>query len=282
MKRSSLVVALALLFCTFMVTSCGYHPIEAGYVGVKVDKLGSNKGVQNEVLGVGRYFPTINEEIYDFPTFQINYVYTQNKTEGSETNEEFTFQTKEGMECSADLGVAMHFEVNKIPFMFQTYRKGVDEIRSVVVRNEIRDALNRVSGNMPVESVYGEGKGHLIDSVTSIVQSRLTKNGIIVDKISLIGSIRIPENIIKALNAKVQMTQEAEKAKNQVAEAQARAQIIVVTAQAQAEANRTLSASLSPALIQQQWIAAWKAGGSKVPQIITSGNGMMYQLPTLK
>ena len=202
MKRSSLVVALALLFCTFMVTSCGYHPIEAGYVGVKVDKLGSNKGVQNEVLGVGRYFPTINEEIYDFPTFQVNYVYTQSKTEGSEANEEFTFQTKEGMECSADLGVAMHFEVNKIPFMFQTYRKGVDEIRSVVVRNEIRDALNRVSGNMPVESVYGEGKGHLIDSVTSIVQSRLTKNGIVVDKISLIGSIRIPEKIIKALNAK--------------------------------------------------------------------------------
>ena len=263
---------LFLLMLTIVVSSCGYHPIEAGYVGVKVDKLGSDKGIQKEVLGVGRYFPTMNEEIYDFPTFQVNYVYTADDTEGSPDNEQFTFQTAEGMECSCDLGVTMNFETSMIPKMFGKYRKGVDEIRGIIVRNEIRDALNRVGGTMAVESVYGSGKGKLVDSVTTIVKSRLDSTGIIVGRISLIGNIRIPETIMKALNAKVAMTQEADKAKNEVAKAEAQARTLIVQAQAEAEANRLRQAALTPILLQQQLIQRWDG---KLP--VYSGG----DLPTL-
>ena len=257
MKNFKLLALVALFSTVLVFSSCGYHPIEAGYVGVKVDKLGSDKGVQKEVLPVGRYFPTFNEEIYDFPTFQVNYVFTAASDEGSKNNEQFTFQTAEGMECSCDLGVAMHFDVVKIPEMFQTYRKGVDEIREIVIRREIRDAINRVGGGMPVESVYGAGKGKLIDSVKSIVRGKLNPHGIIVDDISLIGSIRIPEGILKALNAKVEMNQDAEKARNEVAKAEAKAKTLLVQAQAEAEANRLRQQTLTPMLLQQQFIQKW-------------------------
>ena len=43
--------------------------VPAGYVGVKVNLYGSEKGVQNEELGVGRYLLTWNEQCYLFPTF---------------------------------------------------------------------------------------------------------------------------------------------------------------------------------------------------------------------
>ena len=279
MKKINLIALMALM--AIFLSSCGYHAVEAGYVGVKVNKLGADKGVQNEVLKPGRYFPTVNEEIYDFPTFQVNYVFTASESEGSPTNEEFTFQTSEGMECSMDLGVSMHFNEPQIPLMFQTYRKGVDEIRAVVVRKEIRDALNRVGGSMPVESVYGAGKGKLIDSVLIIAKAKLAPTGIVVDGISLIGSIRIPKNIIDALNAKVQMNQEAEKARNEVAKAEAQAKTLLVQAQAEAEANRLKQAVLTDKLLQQQWIEAWKAGGSQVPSVIGASN-TMYQLPAFK
>lgn len=271
-----LMALVAVLF-----SSCGHHVVEAGFVGVKVNRLGSDKGVQNEVLTPGRYFPTINEDIFDFPTFQVNYVFIKASDEGSPSNEEFTFQTNEGMECSMDLGIAMHFEEAKIPLMFQTYRKGVDEIRGVVVRKEIRDALNRVGGSMPVESVYGAGKGKLIDSVLIIAKNKLAPTGIVIDGISLIGSIRIPANIIAALNAKVQMNQEAEKARNEVAKAEAQAKTLLVQANAEAEANRVKQAVLTDKLLTQQWIEAWRAGGSQVPNVIGAGN-TMYQLPTFK
>jgi hypothetical protein len=111
MKKISFLAILAIVMIMFG-TSCSDVP--AGNVGIKVYLLGGNKGVDNEVLGVGRYWIGINEALYLYPTYQINYVYTKDANEGSPENEEFTFQTKEGMECGMDIGVAMHFEKDKI------------------------------------------------------------------------------------------------------------------------------------------------------------------------
>ena len=256
-----LLVAMAALF-----TSCTKVP--AGYVGVKVYLLGASKGVDQEVIPVGRYWIGINEELFTFPTYQVNYVYTASVTEGSPTNEEYTFQTKEGMECSMDLGLSMHFDKDNISKMYSTYLKGEEEIRGVVVRNAIRDALNKVAGSMPIEYVYGEGKGIMVDSVQQIVSSTLKNTGIIIDKIYLIGSIRIPSTVKDALDAKVTATQLAQKAENEVQRATAEAQIavaqakgrsesVLVEANAQAEANVVLAKSITPALIQYKAIEKW-------------------------
>lgn len=262
------VTWLMLLVAVVLSSTSCLDRVEAGFVGVKVNLLGDNKGVQAEPLGVGRYWIGMNEQLFIFPVSQVNYVYTQSQTEGSEENEEFTFQTKEGMNCEADLGVALSFSSEKVSTMFQKYRKGVDDIRSIVVRNEIRDALNRVSSTMSVEDIYGVGKAKLIDSIQSIVKKNLEVNGILIDKISLIGSIRIPDNIRASLNAKVQMTQDAQRAENQVQKAIAEANIRTAKAKGEADAkrieadaeayyNRTVSSSLTPSLVEIKRIDKW-------------------------
>lgn len=264
--KKMLLGLIAIVVITMSFSSCS--KVEAGYVGVKVNLLGSDKGVQNEVLGVGRYWIGMNEELYKFPTYQVNYVFTRESNEGSKDNEEFTFQTNEGMICSADLGLSMHFDREKISQMFQKYRKGEEEIRGVVVRKEIRDALNRVAGAMPVEYVYGAGKGKLIDSVKNIVKARLEPNGIIIDGLSLISAIRIPKPIEDALNMKVQMTQDAQKAQNEVAKATAEANIRTAKAKGEADAmrikadgesyyNRTVSSSLTPQIVEIKKLEKW-------------------------
>lgn len=278
-----ILFSVILASMTFSFTSC--HKIEAGYVGVKVNLLGKDKGVQQEVLGVGRYWIGWNEDLFKFPTYQVNYVYTAGETSESPTNEEFSFQTIEGMVCSCDLGLSMHFERDKIAQMFQTYRKGEEEIRSVVVRKEIRDALNRVAGNMPVETVYGAGKAKLIDTVSIIVKNRLAPTGIVIDGLSLIGAIRIPKTIEDALNLKVQMTQEAQKAQNQVAKAEAEARIAIAKAQgvagskriqADAEAyyNRTVSGSLTPQIVEMKRLEKWDG---KYPVTYGLNGGLMIK-----
>lgn len=264
------------IFAAF-VASCSSVPV--GHVGVKVYLYGGDKGVNDKVLPVGRYWIGINENLYVFPTYQINYVYTQSATEGSPENEEFTFQTKEGMECSMDLGLSMHFDPDKIAHMFQTYRKGEEEIRAVVVRKALRNALNKVAGSMPIEYVYGEGKGKMVDTVQIIITKELEPTGIVVDKIDLIGSIRIPNTVKAALDAKVEATQLAQKAENEVQTATARAQIavaeakgrsesVLVEAEAQAEANKLLTSSITPALIQYRTIEKWDG---KLPTV-SGGN----------
>ena len=256
---------LMLLFVVVSFASCDKVP--AGYVGVKVDLLGSNKGVQQEVLGVGRYWIGFNEELYTYPIYQVNYVFTADDSEGSPENEEFKFQTNEGMSCSMDLGVSLHFDSDKISQMFQTYRKGPEEIRAIVVRNALRDALNKVAGKMPVESVYGSGKGFLVDTVQIIAKKQLDSTGIIIDKISLINDIRIPPSIKKALNSKVEMTQKAQQIENEVRAAKAQAEIILVRARAEAESNALLSKSLSPSLLKKMELEKWN--GSYATTITT-------------
>jgi len=261
--------------------------VESGYAGIKVNMLGSDKGVDDEVVGPGRYYIGINTELFTFPTFQVNYTYTSSSDEGSPANEQFVFQTVEGMECSADLGVSMHFEQASIAKMFQTYRKGVDEIRAVVVRNSIRDALNKVASTMPVESVYGAGKSKMIDTVKIIVKNQLMPSGIFIDNLYLIGSVRIPQSVQEALNSKVQATQLAQKAENEkrtaeaqaaieVAQAEGKAKALLAIARAEAEANRLKQTTLNALLVQQQWIQKWNG---KLPEtMLGSGQGIIMNM----
>lgn len=280
--KNALKISLFLVLLV-SVTSCTNVPV--GNVGIKVYKLGGAKGVDTEVLGVGRYWIGWNEELHLFPTYQVNYTYTRESNEGSPDNEEFMFQTREGMECSMDLGVAMHFEMNSIVKMFTTYRKGQEEIRSVVVRNTIRDALNKIAGNMPVESVYGAGKGLLVDSVYKMVSSSLAPTGILIDKVSLIGSVRIPESVKEALDSKVRMTQEAQRAQNEVAKAKAEADIQTTKARGEADAlkikgegeayyNQKVSSSLTPQLVEMKRLEKWDG---HYPQTYGVNGGLMIK-----
>ena len=83
---------LFLLVClSVILSSCSWERVDAGYAGVKVNLLGSSKGVQQEPVGTGRYFLGPNQELFLFPTFQVNYVYTADSSEGSPANEEFTY-----------------------------------------------------------------------------------------------------------------------------------------------------------------------------------------------
>lgn len=55
------------LFAAILLVGC--DRVEPGNVGIKVNKLGDDKGV-GEVVGVGRYWTGWNTEVYIFPTFK--------------------------------------------------------------------------------------------------------------------------------------------------------------------------------------------------------------------
>ena len=104
-------------------------------------------------MSVGRYCIGFNEDLYLFPTFTQNYVWTQNKAEGSPNNESITFQTTEGMSVNADVGISYHIKPSKVTTVFLKYRKGVDEITDIFLRNIVRDALNTAASKKPVIAV---------------------------------------------------------------------------------------------------------------------------------
>ena len=136
--------------------------------------------------------------------------------------------------------------------MFQTYRKGPEEIRSVTLRNSIRDCLNKASSTMPIESVYGEKKAELFDKVQQMVSNQLSPNGIVIDKISIVGSIRLPKQITDSLNDKVAATQTSQKVENQLRSAKAEAQKMIAKAEGEAKANEIIANSVSDKILTWQ------------------------------
>lgn len=258
-------VALSMLLLG-SVAACSYVP--AGNVGVKVNLLGGAKGVDTEVLPVGRYWIGMNEELYLFPVFMQNYTWSANANEGNGNDESISFQTADGLTANADIGISYSIDPTKVSDIFQKYRRGVDEITDTFLRNMVRDSLVKQASNKKIEYVYGPGKADLIAAVQADVSAQVSGIGIIVDKIYWIGDIRLPKSVIDSINAKSVATQKAEQRQNEVAQAKAEAdkkieeargeaESLLKVAEAQAKANKVLAESLSPEFVQYQAITKW-------------------------
>lgn len=257
-------------FAVFMLVvlsfSCSYVP--AGHVGIKVNLLGGDKGVDATELPVGRYWIGMNEELYIYPIFQQNYVWAKDAQEGSPNDESITFQSREGLEVNADFGITYSVDPSKVSILFQKYRKGVEEITDGNLRMLVRDALNANASRLDVEELYGEKRNDFIASVQEDVAQVVKPIGINVEKITLIGSFRLPPQVQDAINQKIGATQKAQQrenelreeeanAKKKVAAAQGEAESILLKAKAQANANRILSESLSERIIQYEMVQKW-------------------------
>lgn len=231
--------------------------VEPGHVGIIVNMLGEDKGVNAEEVGVGRHWLTWNERLYVFPTFTQNYTWTQ----GGDQDESFRFNDVDGTSLNADVGISYSIVPEKVPLIFQKYRRGVDEITDTYLRNHVRDAITSETSVLPVDLIYGKDKEKLLDRVLARVKQKVEPLGINIEELYWIGEIRIPPEIKERLNLKIAANQEAERARNEVLkqkyeadkkieDARGEAESVLIAAQKQAEANALLNASLTPALLQ--------------------------------
>lgn len=253
--------------------------VPAGHVGVKVYLLGGAKGVDSEELPVGRYWIGMNEQLYIFPTYMQNYTWTKEPDATGTEDESISFQTVEGMTANADVGISYSLDPTKINKIFQTYRRGVEEITDTFLRNMVRDALVKQASTKPIEYIYGAGKAELMSAVQADVQKQVEPIGIKIDKIYWIGEIRLPQTVIDSINAKNAATQMAQQRQNEVAQARAEAEkkvaeargeadSILLKAKAQAEANRELASSITPELVQYRALDKWDG---TLPRMTGSG-----------
>ena len=176
-----ILIMLVLLFAGLAFTGC--TRVKPGHVGVKVYMTGGAKGVDQEVVGPGNYFLGWNTELYDFPTFQQNYTWTKSISEGNPTDESITFQTKDGLSISADIGIQYNIAPENVGAVFQKYREGVKELTNIVLRNMVRDAFVRRSTSYSAEEAYSSNKSALMDSVLTDVKREAKACGITVDNI---------------------------------------------------------------------------------------------------
>lgn len=136
----------------------------------------------------------------------------------------------------------------------------MQEINHVFIRNYMRDAINRVASKMKIEDLYGPSKEEFFESVQEHVQKDLGALGFHLSKVYIIGQFQVPNNVMSALNKKIEATQLAQQRENELREAEAsakkeiaisegKAQSMLIESKAKAQANKLLAESLIRDLI---------------------------------
>jgi len=239
--------------------------------------FGSHKGVEDDELHVGYHIIKPWCTIYKFPIFEQNHQWVR--------DEGFNFQTSEGLSVHADIGITFNLEPSHIHDLFAKYRRGMDEITHLFIRNNIRDAINKAASKMKIEELYGPEKENFFKSIQDQVHQELKPLGFNINHLYIIGQFNVPDNVRAALNAKIEAIQRAQQRENELREAEAEArktvakvegdaQAKLLAARAEAEANNLLQKSLTKQMIEWEAIKKWDG---KLPQIM-SGKDMPFIL----
>lgn len=236
MKVSKFIIAMLFVAVAFFNTGC-MERIDAGNVGIKVNLYGSEKGVDNVTEVTGRvFYNPWTTEIIEWPTFVQNAVWTRDDQEGSENNEEITFQTNEGLEITADVGMAYAYDSEKVPAMFVKFRKEPAQIQDTYLRTQIRNMFVEAASDYSIEQFIQE-KDQFLKQVEKAAKDRLGSEGFIIDTLTFIGSPRYPDSVVKSIQNKINATQIAQQKQRELEQAQAEAAKAVATAKGEADSK---------------------------------------------
>jgi regulator of protease activity HflC (stomatin/prohibitin superfamily) len=284
------LVVLFLLLAALPILAGACTRVDPGYVGIKVNLYGSDKGVEDLPLVTGRvWYNPWSTDIYVFPTFMQTVTWTQSKTEESPDDDSITFNSVEGAVLNTDISIAYTFEAAKVPNIFKEFRQPAKVITWKYMRSQIRDAFSRHASNMKAVDIFGARKQELLIAVKKDLNDNLGPKGFHFDMVSLVGAIRADENVKRSINAVIEAAQKAIEAENKVRESTAIAnqkieaargegESVLVVAKKQAEANDVLTKSITPTLIQWETLKKWNG---VLPQV-TSGAVPFVTVPSGK
>ena len=275
-----ILIVVGLVVAIFVgVSSC--EQIDAGHVGVKVNMYGSDKGVGGvtECTGMVFYNP-ITTKIYEFPTFIQHKEYT--KTDDRDNS--FVVNSKDGSEFRVSPIVNYSVQREKVPAIFSKYRRSLPEIEEGFLKTAVYDAF-RLAANKYTADGLISNREVFEQEVRRILVNQLLKEGFVLNQFT--SNLVYPNSFKNAINAKNNAVQAALMAENKVKQAEAEAKIKIATAngnaeamlanaRAEAESNRLRQQTLTPMLIQQQWIEKWK--GTVPTTTLGSGTNVMYGL----
>lgn len=206
--------------------------------------------------GVVFYNP-ITHSIYEFPTFIQHKEYTGDNS--------FVVNTKDGSEFRVSPIINYSVQRDKVPSIFAKYRRSLEQIEEGFLKTSVFDAFRLATNKYTADELISNRQQFEIE-IRRILETELLNEGFVVNLFT--SNLVYPETFKQAIEAKNNAVQSALRAENevktaeaqakiQVAKAEGNAQSLLVQAKAESEANRLKQQTLTPLLIQQQFIERW-------------------------
>lgn len=298
-KTGAALLIVLVVFIIFFNYLVSITRIGAGYVGVEVVLSGSQRGPAEIPIRTGWVvYSPLHSQIIEFPTFVQTVKWTHDISEGRGTNEEMSFNSKEGMEIYADVSLSYAIDSGRVPDFYVKYRvNDLSLFTHGILRDVVRNSLNEVASTYSVEQIYGEQKTEFLTRVQALIQKRMEPVGVGIQQFGFIGAPRVPPVIASAITAKAQAIQDAERARNELAKTQAEAaktiaaadgeaKAAVTRANGEAEANRIRQSSLTPQLLELRKIENQKAlierWNGQLPTVQSGNGGLLMELPKMQ
>jgi regulator of protease activity HflC (stomatin/prohibitin superfamily) len=273
-------VAIALtvvIIALFSIT--GLERIDAGHVGIKVNLIGTGKGVDNATEVTGWvFYNRFTTKIVEFPTFVQHKEYK--RTEDSD--ESFVINSKDGSEFHVSPLLNYSVQREKVPYIFTKYRVELGAIEAGFLKTAVYDAFRVVANSYTADELISN-RELFENKVRKNLESHLLPEGFVLAQFT--SNLVYPETFKKAIEAKNNAVQSALRAENEVKTAEAQAKIkiaqaegnakaMLTNAKAESEANRLKQQTLTPLLLQQMWIQKWSG---KLPEtMLGQGQNMMF------
>jgi len=257
-KMVKVIGASVLGFILLVVLFNSCERIDAGYVGVKVNQYGDNKGVDDVVAVTGMvFYNPITTRIYEFPT------YIQHKEYKGENS--FVVNSKDGSEFSVSPIMNYSVQRDKVPAIFSKYRRTLEDIEEGFLKTAVYDAFRLATNKYTADELISNRAIFEVE-VRRLLDGQLLKEGFTINQFT--SNLIYPETFKKSIEAKNNAVQAALRAENEVKTAEAQAKIKVATAEgnaqamltsakAEAESNRMKQVTLTPLLLQLEYINKW-------------------------
>lgn len=228
--------------------------VDSGHVAILVENLGDNKGMSKVEYKRGWVlYNSFTQRYYEFPVFQQHIDYEEN-----------VVITKGGFQATIKPSFNYALNPTTVDNMFQNLRVDIKTVEQGWLKNAIISSVNDVANLFTVDSIFN----HRAEFEQAIIAESNKRVGKWFTVSQLRTNIAPPPAITKSIEEKTQAVQEAQAAvqRTLVATAEAQEKIArakgdsaqaVIKAAGEAMANKLKQQTITPMLIQLEYINKW-------------------------
>ena len=269
---TKVVLILVITIIGALVQPFAIEKVDSGYKGLKVNLVGSQRGVTNYQYKTGWVmYNTWTEQMLEFPTFQQHIEYDDQQV-----------ITKGGFPATIKPTFNYSLREDAIGDMFVNLRRPIADIEHGWLKNAIIGAVNDVANTWEVDSIFNHRQS-FESAIVAECNVRLSKW---FNVSQLRTNITPPETLQEAIIAKTKAIQQAEaseqqaiaaisEGKRKVAVARADSAETVINANASALAIKIKQTQLTPMYIEFLKAQSWDG---KLPTTVAGGSGLFLNL----
>lgn len=293
---TSLVVVLLVAALLLTTAGAGVVFIEPDDMAIVVTVIGGG-GIRSEPLTAGlHWIVPFAERVERYSILNQTYTMSSTADEGQVASDDsIQVRTKDGQQVYIDASVIYAIDPLKTINLYRTWRF---DYENGLVRPQTRGIIRDIASQYGIEEIVSSKRTEMQQQITAELISIFAENNLVLRDFVL-RNIRFSDEYALAVEQKQIAEQQAQQAKfvveskkqeaeqaRQVAQGAADAAVIaakgaaearLINAQAEAQANQLLSASLTPTLLQYQYILKLAPGVTTI--FIPTGNQFILPLP---